>query len=324
MPFRGLGYTVDDAGKPEQLGEQLAAVIEAGYTHAEIDPQDWDVFHGGRLVQANLDRFVPIAAAFRDRLGYAMHGPFHVNLFNLDQIERGERTLINGVEIAAAVGAEVMVYHPGYRLAPPAQAGVTMDELLERERDVLRRVADVGARDGVAIAVETFPPVGEWSYTYAVWPELLAKQVAAIDHPGVGVCIDFGHLYLAARWYGFDVVAGTETLAPWTNHFHVQDLFGLTTTGDDLAETGDDDGKYYESVGLEDAFHPQTILAYEMNGAALPVPHGAPLRLRVERQLGYKMAKYVMGIEAVENVAGIRGGRGGFWEDRGYEWYAGI
>jgi DMSO/TMAO reductase YedYZ molybdopterin-dependent catalytic subunit len=93
---------------------------------------------------------------------------------------------------------------------------------------------------------------------------------------------------------------------------------------DDLAETGDDDGKYYESVGLEDAFHPQTILAYAMNGAALPVPHGAPLRLRVERQLGYKMAKYVMGIEAVDEIAGIRGGRGGFWEDRGYEWYAGI
>jgi DMSO/TMAO reductase YedYZ molybdopterin-dependent catalytic subunit len=93
---------------------------------------------------------------------------------------------------------------------------------------------------------------------------------------------------------------------------------------DDLAETGDDDGNYYESVGLEDAFHPQTILAYEMNGAALPIPHGAPLRLRVERQLGYKMAKYVMRIEAVEEIAGVRGGRGGFWEDRGYEWYAGI
>jgi DMSO/TMAO reductase YedYZ molybdopterin-dependent catalytic subunit len=93
---------------------------------------------------------------------------------------------------------------------------------------------------------------------------------------------------------------------------------------DDLAETGDDEGKYYESIGLEDAFHPQTILAYEMNGAPLPIPHGAPLRLRVERQLGYKMAKYVMGIEAVDDIAKIRGGRGGFWEDRGYEWFAGI
>jgi DMSO/TMAO reductase YedYZ molybdopterin-dependent catalytic subunit len=93
---------------------------------------------------------------------------------------------------------------------------------------------------------------------------------------------------------------------------------------DDLAETGDDEGKYYESVGLIDAFHPQTILAYDMNGEALPIAHGAPLRLRVERQLGYKMAKYVMRIEAVDALAAIRGGQGGFWEDRGYEWYAGI
>jgi DMSO/TMAO reductase YedYZ molybdopterin-dependent catalytic subunit len=93
---------------------------------------------------------------------------------------------------------------------------------------------------------------------------------------------------------------------------------------DDLGETGDDQGKYYESIGLTEAFHPQTILAYEMNGAPLPIPHGAPLRLRVERQLGYKMAKYVMRIDAVDGIAGIRGGRGGFWEDRGYEWYAGI
>ena len=83
-------------------------------------------------------------------------------------------------------------------------------------------------------------------------------------------------------------------------------------------------GNYYESVDLIDAFHPQTILAYDMNGAALTEPHGAPIRLRVERQLGYKHAKYVERIEAVSSFAMIRGGRGGFWEDLGYEWYAGI
>jgi DMSO/TMAO reductase YedYZ molybdopterin-dependent catalytic subunit len=82
--------------------------------------------------------------------------------------------------------------------------------------------------------------------------------------------------------------------------------------------------KYYESVDLVDAFHPQTILAYEMNDIPLPVPYGAPLRLRVERQLGYKMAKYIMRIEAVESFRHIAGGRGGYWADRGYEWYAGI
>jgi DMSO/TMAO reductase YedYZ molybdopterin-dependent catalytic subunit len=83
-------------------------------------------------------------------------------------------------------------------------------------------------------------------------------------------------------------------------------------------------GLYYESIDLKDAFHPQTIMAYAMNGQPLPVPHGAPLRLRLERQLGYKMAKYVMGIEAVASYAHLGSGRGGFWEDRGYQWYAGI
>ena len=90
---------------------------------------------------------------------------------------------------------------------------------------------------------------------------------------------------------------------------------------------------YYESIGLADAFHPQTILAYEMNDQALPVPHGAPLpvahgapvRLRLERQLGYKMAKYVMRIEAIDSFDKLGRGKGGYWEDTvDYEWYAGI
>ena len=93
---------------------------------------------------------------------------------------------------------------------------------------------------------------------------------------------------------------------------------------DELEKTLDGTGLYYESIDLVDAFHPQTILAYGMNGQDLPVPNGAPLRLRVERQLGYKQAKYIMKITAVETLADLGQGRGGFWEDRGYEWYAGI
>ena len=81
---------------------------------------------------------------------------------------------------------------------------------------------------------------------------------------------------------------------------------------------------YYESIDFEDAYHPQTILAYELNDKTLPVPNGAPIRLRVERQLGYKHAKYVMRIELVESFASIAGGKGGYWEDQGYQWYAGI
>jgi DMSO/TMAO reductase YedYZ molybdopterin-dependent catalytic subunit len=87
----------------------------------------------------------------------------------------------------------------------------------------------------------------------------------------------------------------------------------------------DEEGQYYyESMDLEDAYHPQTLLAYDLNDLTLPVEHGAPIRLRLERQLGYKMAKYVMRIELVESFKSIEGGKGGYWEDQGYEWYAGI
>jgi DMSO/TMAO reductase YedYZ molybdopterin-dependent catalytic subunit len=94
--------------------------------------------------------------------------------------------------------------------------------------------------------------------------------------------------------------------------------------GDTLEQTLDGSGQYYESIDLIDAYHPQTILAYAMNDQPLSIAHGAPVRLRVERQLGYKHAKYVMRVEAVSDFAHIGRGNGGFWEDRGYEWYAGI
>ena len=87
----------------------------------------------------------------------------------------------------------------------------------------------------------------------------------------------------------------------------------------------DGDGKhYYESIDLIDAIHPQTILAYELNDRALPVENGAPLRLRVENQLGYKHAKYIRAIEFVAALETIGGGKGSYWADQGYEWYAGI
>lgn len=81
---------------------------------------------------------------------------------------------------------------------------------------------------------------------------------------------------------------------------------------------------YYESIDMEDAWHVQTVLAYDLNDAPLPVKNGAPIRVRVERQLGYKSAKYITRIELVERFDTLHGGKGGYWEDRGYEWYAGI
>ena len=102
--------------------------------------------------------------------------------------------------------------------------------------------------------------------------------------------------------------------------FFCMDPMGDADYGDDLRDAP----YYYESLDLIEATHPQTILAYELNGKALAIEHGAPIRVRAERQLGYKQAKYVERIELVENFDHVQGGKGGYWEDQGYNWWGGI
>ena len=131
-----------------------------------------------------------------------------------------------------------------------------------------------------------------------------------------------------------DCVEGWSVIGKWTGVplRHLLDLarprpgarYVVFHCFDDLEVTLDGTGQYYESIDLIDAYHPQTILAYQMNDVTLPVKHGAPLRLRVERQLGYKQPKYVRMIEVVDAYGRFGGGHGGFWEDQGYDWWGGI
>ena len=131
-----------------------------------------------------------------------------------------------------------------------------------------------------------------------------------------------------------DCVEGWSCIAEWTGVplAQVLDRAGVLPTAryvvfhcfDTIERSLSGAVRYYESIDMVDARHPQTLLAWGMNGASLPVPNGAPLRVRVERQLGYKMAKYIRAIELVSDFSAFGRGRGGYWEDRGYEWYAGI
>ena len=127
-----------------------------------------------------------------------------------------------------------------------------------------------------------------------------------------------------------DCVEGWSAIGKWhgLRLSKILDTAGLSTRAKYIVfHCADRNGgkPFYESIDLVDAFHPQTILAWGMNNHLLPIPNGAPLRLRVERQLGYKNAKFVQRIQAVESLAGIYGGKGGYWEDNtDYEWYAGI
>jgi DMSO/TMAO reductase YedYZ molybdopterin-dependent catalytic subunit len=81
---------------------------------------------------------------------------------------------------------------------------------------------------------------------------------------------------------------------------------------------------WWDSLDMDDARHPQTLLAYAMNGPEMPVDHGAPLRLKVPRQLGYKNLKYLMRMTVTDSAAAIGDGRGSSAPSAGYSWYAGI
>ena len=82
--------------------------------------------------------------------------------------------------------------------------------------------------------------------------------------------------------------------------------------------------RWYESYDLFEVEHPQTILAYGLNGRDLPTGNGAPLRLRVERQCGYKQLKFVRSIQVVDSIAGFGRGTGGTNSDFGFHWFAGV
>ena len=131
-----------------------------------------------------------------------------------------------------------------------------------------------------------------------------------------------------------DCVEGWSCIAKWTGvplgrlldeakvkptakfvMFHCYDVYGGGLSAPE---------PYYESWDLIDAFHPQTIAAFGLNGQSLPVENGAPLRLRNERALGYKQPKYVHTVELVDRIDGFGRGMGGYWEDHGYDWYGGI
>jgi DMSO/TMAO reductase YedYZ molybdopterin-dependent catalytic subunit len=117
---------------------------------------------------------------------------------------------------------------------------------------------------------------------------------------------------------------GWSFIAEWTGVplSYVLNLVGISPQAKFVVVYPFDDA--WDSLDLPDAFHPQTFLAYGLNGQDLPTPHGAPLRLRVARQLGYKSVKYLSRITVTDNLKNVRDGRGSVQPSEGYSWYAGI
>lgn len=123
-------------------------------------------------------------------------------------------------------------------------------------------------------------------------------------------CCIQGWSYIA-RWEGVCLVELLRRCRPLPRARHI-----LFETFDEKWEAGERGlGNFYSVLDLEHAAHPQTILAYGMNGSLLPVEYGAPLRLRVEDELGFRMAKYVRRATLIEDFRGIGLGNGNWRAD---------
>lgn len=213
-------------------------------------------------------------------------------------------------------------------LTEPAQRALMGDRLAPEfsEADIRQGQRPNGSTDPVSAAYRQMAGTGFGDYRLTV--------TGLVDAPLSLSLADLTALPSRTQITRHDCVEGWSCIAKWQGVplgtvlnlakpkltaryavFHCFDAIERSLSGEVF---------YYESLDLIDAYHAQTILAYAMNGSPLPVANGAPLRLRVERQLGYKMAKYVHTIELTDSLAAIGQGHGSYWADRGYEWYAGI
>lgn len=226
MNFKGIGYAVPLGLTPKELTTNLELLIDCGYDYVEVLPDAWRMWVGTSVDQRRLKQLVDVLDKFRDRLGYTMHLPMQTNMFDIADLDHHQALLRAGLDVGKAIGATAMAYHAGYRLNLPAGTSKPMQELMARERDILLSYADEVASWGGNISIETHGMMVNASYT--VFPEMHAKFLEEMNHPGIGLCIDFGHTFLASQWHGFDYLEGIARMAPLTTHFHVQDNMGIS------------------------------------------------------------------------------------------------
>jgi DMSO/TMAO reductase YedYZ molybdopterin-dependent catalytic subunit len=151
-----------------------------------------------------------------------------------------------------------------------------------------------------------------------------------VDHPMTLSLHELGALATLAQITRHDCVEGWSVVGKWTGVPLARILAMVAPKRSAryvvfYSYDRDEQGTpFYGSLDLHQAAHPQTQLALKLNDKPIDPDHGGPVRLRIPTQLAYKSTKWVKRIEVVSTFEHIYGGKGGYWEDNGYEWYAGI
>ncbi|SHM79673.1 Sugar phosphate isomerase/epimerase [Caldanaerovirga acetigignens] len=237
MAVKGFGINADAGrldGNLEVLGHDLEYFQRVGFDYVEMPVHGVGAVLNGRLVPEQVKKIQSLLKRFPFR--YTVHAPNPLNLMNFDEEKLHRELFKSSIEFAHAIGAEILVYHCGRYIAEeefllPHRRHVIeyeQQELMKRaEVELLREMADFAGERGVIICMENARPYLDGGfYCYGERLDLLVEQVRAINRKNVGITLDLGHAFLAARTYNFDLLEGIKLAKPYIKHLHVHDNFG--------------------------------------------------------------------------------------------------
>lgn len=225
-PIAGFGFsTIGRAPDLTDLDRALGRIEDSGATHCELALCGAHVIAGGRVIPEMRRRLETITA--RRKLRYTAHGALTVNFMDEAHLDLHLAVCRGMLELTAAVGASVMVHHPGVAPAAPARE---IERLHGVERDALRAMGDHAAGLGTRLAVETL--FVERDDRYTAHPVRLAAELRAVDHPHVVGTLDVSHTRIMAARCGTAFEEAVRAFAPLAGHCHLHDSFGRPTTID--------------------------------------------------------------------------------------------
>jgi sugar phosphate isomerase/epimerase len=238
MAFSSVG--VNHPGGSSDLSDTLEFLRDAGADFVELLLPEMGIILGGRLDEF---RMAQVSESLMEKsLSYTVHAPLEADLMDLGRQALQKEILISSVRFAGEIGASTVICHAGQRVAS-RDVRFRLKDQLAAERAAFREIGDTAAELDVTVAVENYYPDrpilhGE-IYDYSTWPSDLAEQIAIIDHPAVGICLDVGHAALAADFFGFDYAEECAIAAPLVRHVHLHDNLRKIGASVDPHEYGD-------------------------------------------------------------------------------------
>ena len=256
MHVTGIGINADGRRGRfhlDEAHEDLAFFQRCGFDAVELPVHQLDLIVGGRLRREDVDKVRATLDAFD--FAYTVHAPERLNLAfpQKDSSGRPELALEQDVFLAcldfcAAIGAKAMVYHSGLIALYGARFGLeaipddqALEQAREQEVSALRALLPLAAERGIVIGMENRDP-HPWEvavlasaglrpdkllkyHAGMAIPELV-RQIEAVNHPNLGLTLDYGHLFLAAHQCGFDYLNAIRQAAPYVRHLHASDNCG--------------------------------------------------------------------------------------------------